>query len=255
VEKGDVQHRVLPARWSALAPAIGIGGFYAGYLHGLYDASFAWWMALIPSVVAGGVFLATAAQRSFDEATRYRFFVIGFPLAWAAVDFLRGFAPVVATRGYPTYALFRQPRLLQPVSVLSIHALDLLVLLVNWAVGGVVLLVLTSRGSQRSPLSARAVIGGATVVALALVAWVGVSLAMVGPTRPVLRVAAIQPGTTLVGTLLSRGTTEKGMKSDDEELHRNISQTRAAAAAGAKLIVWREKSLSFDPQRQHTAEL
>jgi apolipoprotein N-acyltransferase len=249
------QQRVLPARWSGLAPAVGIGGFYAGYLHGLFDASFAWWMALIPVVVAVGVFFATARWRWFDEATRYRLFVIGFPLAWVAVDFLRGFVPAVATRGYPAYALFREPWLLQPVSVVSIHVLNLLILMVNWAIAGVVLLALSRPGPLRLPASKRTVLGGAAVVALAGVAWLAASLSLLGPTRPVVRVAAIQPGTTVVSSLQMRMSDSLVQQGDAEELRRKIDQSRAAAAAGAKLIVWPEKTLSFDPQREHTAEL
>lgn len=51
--------------------------------------------------------------------------------------------------------------------------------------------------------------------------------------------AAIQPG------VVSR---------DSEELRRNIEQTRRAAAQRAELIVWREKSLRFDPSEHRTAE-
>ena len=103
------QHRVLPRRWSSLAVAIGIGGYVAGYLHGVIDPSFAWWVACIPVVVAVAAGLGAVGARNFDEATGYAFFVFTFPLIWTAFEFLRGFAPGVGTQGISPTHCSRSP--------------------------------------------------------------------------------------------------------------------------------------------------
>jgi apolipoprotein N-acyltransferase len=41
----------------------------------------------------------------------------------------------------------------------------------------------------------------------------------------------------------------------DQRLDRYVEQTREAAARGARLVVWNEGGLTFDPQRDHVAEL
>src|SRR5438270_7398039 len=65
------QHWFLPRRLSGLGPGIGIGGFYAGYLHGLVDPSFAWWVSAIPIVIALAVPGGAAAARRLQEDSGY----------------------------------------------------------------------------------------------------------------------------------------------------------------------------------------
>ncbi|MHB1446370.1 MAG: nitrilase-related carbon-nitrogen hydrolase [Acidimicrobiales bacterium] len=233
------QYRVLPPRRSWLAPAVGLGGFYAGYLHGLYNSSFAWWFPLIPLAVGAMVGLGTAGWRRADEATGFRLFVIGFPLAWSAVDFLRGMVPAVATDGYPAYALFRQVWFIQPVSIFSIYVLNLLILAVNWSISALVLLALDRRDT-RHKMSARTVLAGAAVVGLCLSAWAVASPLMLRDPRPTVTVAAIQTGR---------------IQQDAQELALDVAQTRQAAARGARIIVWREKGLAFNPALHDTAKL
>jgi apolipoprotein N-acyltransferase len=62
---------------------------------------------------------------------------------------------------------------------------------------------------------------------------------MMGKAPATLRVAAIQPGP---------------VSDAGEELRRDIEQTRQAAAAGARLVVWREAGLLFDPRVEHRNE-
>ena len=76
------QHRILPRRWSSLAIGVGIGGYYAVYLHPILDASFEWWVPWLPVAVGIAAALGSVADRTAQEATRYRRFVISFPLAW-----------------------------------------------------------------------------------------------------------------------------------------------------------------------------
>ncbi len=236
------QHRVLPRRWSWMAVAIGIGGYVAGYLHGVVDPSFAWWVACIPLVVALAAGLGAIGARNFDEATGYAFFVFTFPLIWTALEFLRGFAPGIGTQGYLAYALFREPWLLQPVSVLSVNALNLLILVVNWTIGLGVLMLLERRRPSGSRLISRRVMAVSGIFcAVAAGVWVCASLLMFQADPPTVTVAAIQPGVPGPGSVhASRDLTE--------DLSRDITQTRMAAKEGARIVVWQEGTLTVDPQ-------
>lgn len=229
------QHHVLPKRWSGLAVGIGIGGYYAGYLIGVLQPSagaFAWWMAWIPLTVGLLAGFGSIRDRPIQEATGYVRFVIGFPLLWTAVEFLRGLAPGIGTQGYLAYALYRQPWLLQPVSVLSVNALNLMILAVNWTIGLAVLVALQRRHpSGPRMISSRVLAVSALAMAATVVVWVAASLVMFPPDRPTVQVAAIQSG------LDSQGPAE---------LHRDTAQTELAAQQGARLVVWREKGLIGD---------
>jgi apolipoprotein N-acyltransferase len=228
------QHAVLPKRWSWLAVGVGIGGYAAGYLHGVIDTSFAWWVLWIPlgaGLLAG---VGSILVRSINEATGYVSFVFGIPLIWTAGEFLRGFVPGIGTQGYMAYALFREPWALQPVSLVGINALNLLILVVNWTIGLVVLVGLERR---RSP-DRRLITTGVLVIsvlgtAVTVSAWIGVSLLMFRADPPSVKVAAIQPGIH---------------SPQAAELSRDIAQTHRAAHKGARLVVWQEKTLAGDPR-------
>jgi apolipoprotein N-acyltransferase len=232
------QHRVLPARWSWLALAVGIGGAYAVYFSpGLADGDVALVFQLFPVYVGALAALIGGRSRRFAERTGYRWILLSAPLGWAAVDFLRssGNETLGGTWGFHAYALFDHPALLQPVSVFGIIGLQLLILLCSWAIAGLGL-------QWRAPGAARAR-RDAAAVAVLLTAWTVASVAMVDDAPPTVRVAAVQ----------------NGLPNDedhaDARLERYVVQTRAAAGRGARLVVWNEAGLRFDPQREHTEDL
>lgn len=228
------QHHVLPRRWGWVAVGIGIGGYYAGYLHGVVGGGFAWWGACIPLAVALVAGVGAIADRPLQEASGYVRFVVAFPLGWAAAEFLRGFVPALGTQGWVAYALFREPQLLQPVSVVGTSALNLLIFVVNWTIALAVLVALDRMRSQpRRLISTRVLVVSGLVCALALGVWVSSSLFMFRADPPTVTVAAIQPGIHTPGPV---------------DLSRDIAQTRLAASEGAKLVVWQEGTLWFEPQ-------
>jgi apolipoprotein N-acyltransferase len=230
------QHHVLPRRWSGLAIGIGIGGYAAGYLIGVLQqpggGAFAWWMFCIPLAAGLLAGFGSIRDRPIQEATGYVRFVIGFPLLWAAAEFLRGLAPGIGTQGYLAYALYREPWLLQPVSVFGVSMLNLLILVVNWTIGLGVLVALQRRlSSEPRLISSRVMTVSALGTAAAVLLWVVASLLMFQPDPPTVKVAAIQSG------LNSQGAAE---------FHRDAVQTELAARSGARLVVWREKGLIGD---------
>lgn len=226
------QHSVLPARLAPLAVAIGIGGSFAVHLSpGLADGDVAIVYQLMPLYV--GVIAAAIAWRSrrFQERTSYRWFVVSFPVAFTAIEFLRssGTETFGGTWGFQAYALWDHPALLQPISVFGITGLHLLIFLVNWAIAAAVM----KRAARRD----------LAVVAVLVVAWVAASAAMTDTARPALRVATVQNG------LINNAANA------DRRLERYVTQTRDAAARGARVVVWNEAGLRFDPQRENTALL
>lgn len=76
-------------------------------------------------------------------------------------------------------------------------------------------------------------------VAAGLAAWVGLSLALLRDPEPTLRVAAIQPDTP--------GRFAYSPGEDDPLVARYADLTEQAADDGARLVVWPEYGLYFDP--------
>ncbi len=239
------QHRVLPHRWSWMGVALGIGGTYAVYLSpGLADGEVAVVYQLFPVYLAVIAALVAGRSRTFHTRTGYRWFTVSFPLAWTAIEFLRssGSETFGGTWAFQVYGLWDHPALLQPISVTGIIGLQLLVLLVNWALAGAVLARL-ARGTGAPTDRPRSATRELVVVAGLVAIWSIASVAMLDHAPGVVRVAAVQNG-------LDNGEAAAGARLD-----RYITQTRDAAAQGARLVVWNEAGLRFDPQREHTDEL
>jgi apolipoprotein N-acyltransferase len=237
------QYHVLPRRWSGLGLGIAIGIMFQIYLGpGLSDGDVGWYLKIYGFWIAIIVALLVGRSRSFHERTSYRWWLVSAPLAWVAIDFLRTTATEVAagTWGMVAYAMYDRPAFLQPVAIFGIHGLNLLILLVNWALAGLILARLQHRQPAWSPVAipwARAV-KWVSAVAVVVVAWTVTSVVMLNHPAPTLRVAAIQPGSW---------TASGGDISSALELRHDIAQTKVAAAQGAKLVVWREAGLDFDP--------
>jgi apolipoprotein N-acyltransferase len=232
------QHALLPPRRSWLAPAVGLATFVAAHFSlGLRDGEVGVVYQLFPlyaGAVAGGL-----GRRSRDRHARtgHRWFLVAGPLLWVALDFLRSSASETfgGTFAFPAYALWDHPLLLQPVSVLGIHALDLLLFSAGWVVAGAVLV--------RLGVSVPHVRRGAAVVAALTLAWVGTSVALMDDAPRTLRVAAIQTGVA------------RGPDDWEERYRRDVEQTREAARQGAQLVVWNEVGLQLDPGVERTDEL
>lgn len=227
------QHRVLPRRWSSLAIGIGIGGAFAVHLSpGLADGEVAIVYQLMPLYLAAIAAGLAWHSRGFQERTGHRWLAISFPVAFTAIEFLRssGTETFGGTWGFQAYALWRHPLLLQPISVFGITGLHLLIFVVNWTVAAAVLRTHAWRRNL-------------AVVATIAVAWVAAGALMIDSAPATLRVAAVQNGLV------------NDAGNADARLDRYVAQTRDAAARGARIVVWNEAGLRFDPQREHTDEL
>jgi len=240
------QHRVLPARLSAFAPALAIGGFIGGYVQDAFSSRAAWYMRALPVLVGALAFLANLRERRFHARTGYRAFILLGAFGWVGVELARSFVPVLGTWGIVAYALYDQPWLLQPVSVLGVWGLGLLIMLINYTFAQLALALFDRMwrlDADVAPLDLRRALRWAGITASVLLAWIAVSSLMLASSPPAastLRVAALQPG---VAAELPRRDERTFRR---ELLARLVSQTREAAGRGAKVIVWPEGAIDFD---------
>lgn len=164
---------------------------------------------------------------------------------WVGVEMIRGLIPTVGTWAFLPYALYFQPWLLQPISIFGIHGLSLLVVATNYVVAQVIISLFDlsmsfglSTGCR--PLPVKRALRWMAGMSTALLLWVGLSAAIMEAPAATVRVAAIHPA--------FRIQTQEGIE-------RLFSLTREAARRGARLIVWNEGALPFDPRERYTARL
>lgn len=257
------QYRVLPRRWSAVPVALAFAGYYLALW--LLTAS-----VLSPGVIfvgalgfgiiglAIGVFL-----RPFAERTGYRWFVVQFPLMWVAIDLLIQNNEILGTNSWIGYRLDGVPQLVQPVSIVGTSALNLLLLVINSAIALVVLALMDRRWPELAEegVPRRVLLWSVAIPVAVTTIWIACSLHIFNDvsTRmgPNVRVAAVQPGldNATPGTLISAGNVSPG-RSDAQRVEDQIDQltsmTRQAAGQGAKVVVWPEETLDYDPRVTHT---
>ncbi len=228
-------HRVMPSRYAGLALGVGVGGFFYAYFDRMFSGIPVWsWLPVIIGAFATPIGFW---EQRFNRRTNYRYLVPVGAVVWVTFEMIRGTIPFMGTWGFVSYALFEQDWLIQPVSVFSIYGLNLLIMLVNVSIAAWAIDCMDRRwrlepGVPR--VDAAALRRWTRGVAIALVLWTALSLALLGDMPAQVRVAAVQP--VGINTL--------------EEL---FDLSREAAERGARLIVWPEGFLPFDPGQEHTA--
>ena len=246
-------NRVLPLRLAGLASAVGVGLWLLVYLTMIFGLSLdTWFMQAIAVLVGLLGFLSGRGLRVFHEQTRYRWFVLSGIVGIVGVEMIRSFIPIIATHAFVGHAVHTQPWLIQPVSIFSIYGLDVLIMLVNFALA-LAALDLFDRRWRWDELPAvdgrmrRRWLAGTGIL---VVAWLGLSLSLLAGApedAPSVRVAGVQHGYVRPGHM--------DPDSQEARLEALSTRTRAAAGQGAQLVVWPELGLGFDPQAQHTEEL
>ncbi|SOX56594.1 Apolipoprotein N-acyltransferase, partial [Mycobacterium ahvazicum] len=255
------QYRVLPRRWSAVPVATAFAGYYLGLL--MHIAS-----ALSVGVIIGGALafgfiglVVGVFLRPFAERTGYRWFVVQFGLLWVAIDLLLQDNEFDGTYLWIAYRLADLPQIVQPISITGAPALSLLLHVVNAAMALVVISLLDRRWPQWADtvVPRRALAWSVVIPVVVMIAWTGTSLAIFHDVSdrmgPRVRVATVQPGldNTFPGTLASADFSHG--RSQEERIKDQIAQlsamTRAASAQGAKVAVWPEETLDYDPRVSH----
>jgi apolipoprotein N-acyltransferase len=249
------QHRVFPSRLSFLGPALGVSVFVAGYCGGLFPSAAAWYMKalpLLPLLVGGVAFMIGQRGRATRARTDYVLWPLGAAASWVALELLRSFVPVFGTWGFLGYALYRQSWLIQPVRVFGIFGVDLLIVLVNYALAmlGIAWIDRRRPAGGGGTVSMSTALRACLVATGALVGWAALSVALLDPPGgSAVRIAALQPGHHRRDV----GPTPKAR--DRAMLDLLGAQTRKAALQGAQLIVWPEGALSADPTVSYSDEI
>lgn len=255
------QYRLLPRRWSALPVAIAFGAYYfALFLNARSVLS----IGPIIGIGAGatlvglliGIFL-----RPFAERSNYRWFVVQLPLIWVAIDLFVQNNEIFGTYMWIGYRLAPAPHLVQPISITGTPALSLLIHIVNAAIALAVIALLDRLRPADVPVPRRVLTWSVAIPVTALAIWTAASLLIYRDVTsrmgPEVRVAAVQPGldNATPGTLISAGNIDPG-RNEDQRIADQMSQltamTRDAAARGAKVVVWPEETLNYDPRVSHT---
>ncbi len=261
------QYRILPAKVSSLASAIFNGGWLWGYLGPVFAGS-GTFMTYLPIIVFVIALLTDRGARTFNERTRYRWFVPYGIANWVGIEMVRIFLPIAGTWGFIAYTQHGLSWLIQPASIFGIFGMSALLVLVNYALG----LAAMAAFDQRWPLFGRSEDSGKgrgegnpearsrhmtaagpghrrarrwlLGAAGGLAAWVLLSLILLQqPATSTVRVAAIQPGASAIVAAMQGQ--EDVVAAVNERL---VGQTRQAMDEGARFVVWPEGGMPFDPQ-------
>lgn len=246
------QYRLMPRKWSSLAPALANLVWLGPFLARLFGAEGGFFFTYLGVWIAILTFF-TSKDRNFHELTRYRWLIPAGVLSFVGIEMVRAtFIPLVATSAFVGYTQAKQAWLIQPVSALGIYGLDLVILLVNYALGLALIAWFDRRWPQEGVARVDQRIAGkwlsAAVVVLAL--WTGASLAMSAQPSGALttRVAALRPGYPLPAF-------QDKVNTDEVRLATLEEQAREAASQGAKILFTPEMMFNFDPQVEHTDRL
>lgn len=256
------QYRLLPRRWSAVPVALAFGAYYfALFLNATSVLSIGPIIGIgIGAAIVGfviGLFL-----RPFAERTDYRWFVVQLPLIWVSIDLLVQNNEIFGTYSWIAYRLASAPELVQPVSITGTPALNLLIHVINATVALVVLALIDRRfpALAEVPVPRRVLRWGVAIPVAAVAIWTITSVLIFRDVSnrmgPQVRVATVQPGlaNAIPGTLISAkptaGRTEDQRNVD--QIAQLTAMTRDAAAKGAKVVVWPEETLNYDPRVTRT---
>jgi apolipoprotein N-acyltransferase len=245
------QYRFLPAKWTSLAQAIFAAVWLGPFLARLFGPGYGPVFQYLGIWIAVINFFA-AKDRRFHEMTKYRWFIFHGLINWVGFEIIRAtFIPIIATTAFIGYTQATQPWLIQPVSIFSVYGLNLVIILVNYALaqGAMVLLdrkwtaedvVLVEAGATRRWLAGTGVV---------LAAWIGLSLVILNsmPAMPEVRVASVRPDFPLPAHQDEVNTSQVRFDAFAE-------QAREAAAQGAQIIYSPEMMFNFDPQIEYTEQ-
>jgi len=244
------QYRLMPRKWSSVAEAVALlvwlGPFMAR-MFGMDNGPFFYYLGVFIAILT--FFLSR--DRKFHEITGYRWFILQGVVAWVGFEMVRAtFIPLVATSAFIGYTQSTQPWITQPVSIFSVYGLNLVIMLVNFA-----LTLGLLRWSDRRwhlegvvPVESLPARNGLLAMGAILVVWLGISLVLLNNTpkdMPTVRVAAIQPG-------YSKGAFQDEVNTSQMRFEAFAEDVREAAAQGARIIFTPEMMFNFDPQVELT---
>jgi apolipoprotein N-acyltransferase len=247
------QHRLLPRKWSSLAPGIATLlwlGPFLGRLFGTEVGAFYQYLGVLIAIL---VFLLKK-ERTFHERTDYRWFILQGVIDWVGFEMIRAtFVPLIATSAFIGYTQATQPWLIQPVSIFSVYGLNLVIMLCNFALAQGAMAWFDRRWHPADVVmvDGRATRNWLAATGVIVAAWIGLSLVILsGAPRdaPTVRVAALQPNYPVPAFQDEVNTSEIRFATFAE-------QAQQAAQQGAQILFTPEMMFNFDPQVEYTEQL
>jgi len=246
------QYRLFPVKFSSLAPAVYLLVWLGPYLARLFGTQFGPFFTYLGVLIAIIAFF-TYRERAFIERTRYRWLVLEGVIAWVGFEMVRAtFIPVIATSAFIGYSQASQAWLVQPVSIFSVYGMNLVMMLVNYALGQGLLAWVDHR--RQAPAAAAVAWSLArnwlVMTGVVLAAWIGTSLVIWydAPKEPVtVRVAALRSG-------FPTPAHRDDVNDSQTRFDTFARQARMAASQGAQILFTSEMMFNFDPQVEFTDE-
>jgi apolipoprotein N-acyltransferase len=246
-------HRIVPRNWAGVPLAVGNFIWLLVCLIALFGFNLQlWFFPGIALIVGLMQLIVEPGLRLFHERTNYRWFVLQGAVNVVGFEMIRSFIPPINTHLFMVQTAYSQPWLIQPISVFSIYGMSLVIMLVNYALAGAAMALIDRKWQWFEPpvVDFKRSMRSLAWAGVILAAWIAIGQAILtsAPVNPPsVRVAAIQIG------FLKPGHVDP--TTQEARLQELDKQSRAAAAQGARLMVWPELGLGFDPQIEHTAEL
>jgi apolipoprotein N-acyltransferase len=246
------QYRLFPVKYSSLAPAVYLLVWLSPYLARLFGTEFGPFFTYL-GVLIGILSYFTYRERSFIERTCYRWLVLQGVVNWVGFEMVRAtFIPVIATSAFIGYSQATQAWLIQPVSILSIYGLNIVIMLVNYALaqGSIAWYDGKQNLSAKAALDMRLTRNWLVATGILVVAWIGASLVILNSEpkdAPTIRVAALRANYPLPAH-------RDEVNTSTVRFDTFAQQARKAAAQGAQVLFTSEMMFNFDPQVEFTDE-
>lgn len=240
------QYRLFPGKHSSLAPAIYLLVWLGPYMARLFGTEFGPFFTYLGVLIAILCYF-TNRERVFIERTRYRWLVLQGVVAWVGFEMVRAtFIPIVATSAFTGYTQATQAWLMQPVSVFSIYGLNIVIMLVNYALaqGAIAWYDRKQKLSARVTLDVRLTRNWLVATGILVAAWIGASLVILNSApkdAPTIRVAALRANYPLPAH-------QDEVNTSQVRFDTFAQQAREAAAHGAQVLFTSEMMFNFDPQ-------
>jgi apolipoprotein N-acyltransferase len=244
------QYRLFPVKYSSLAPAVYLLVWLGPYLARLFGTEFGPFFTYLGVLVAILAYF-TYRERGLIERTRYRWLVVQGVVAWVGFEMVRAtFIPVIATSAFIGYSQATQAWLIQPVSIFSVYGLNIVMMVVNYALaqGAIAWSDRKQNLSAKAKLDMRLVRNWLVAAGVLMAAWIGASLLILSTApkdAPTVRVAALRANYPLPAHRDEVNTSQ--VRFDTFAL-----QAREAAAQGAQVLFTSEMMFNFDPQVEFT---
>lgn len=249
-------HRVMPRRIAGLAMGLGVGGFLWGFFReGVDIGAGPAFLEYLPYILGFIALLIGSRQRTFHSRSHYRWFIIEGAVTWVSFELARACFSPLGTSALLANSLYEQYWLVQPVSIFSIYGMSFIIILVNLVLAQKIFALIDSRWEPPEKRAAVSNVGSQLwlyVVILLFLLWVGYSMVLFEELPPAMRAAVIQPGCYQHYPEVDGETMEVAREGVEfqEDLEQLLDITREAVENGARLVVWNEGVLPFDPQHK-----